>query len=87
MGVEGAMSRKLNHLFAGAAVLGCIAIGSTIAWSNIFAQSGGAYPTRVDFDHAFTDAGAMTRPADTPTNRMKLLEIGLKRLNAVAASQ
>jgi hypothetical protein len=59
----------LTQLLAVFFAVACIAIASTITWSN-FAGSAGApaYVTRADFDRAFADAAAGRR-ASKPTIR------------------
>jgi hypothetical protein len=50
------------HVFLAIVALTCIAIGSTIAWSNIAGSPGArAYVTKADFDQAFADAAAGRR--------------------------
>ena len=53
------------HVFLASVALTCIAIGSTLAWSNI-AGSGGAraYVTKADFDQAFADVAAGRRESE-----------------------
>ena len=53
------------RVFLAIVALTCIAIGSTIAWSNIAASTGArAYVTKADFDQAFADAAAGRRESE-----------------------
>jgi hypothetical protein len=53
------------HVFLAIVAVTCIAIGSTIAWSNIAASTGArAYVTKADFDQAFADAAAGRRESE-----------------------
>jgi hypothetical protein len=63
------MSRVLTQLLAVIFTIACIAIASTIAWSNFVGSAGApAYVTKADFDRAFADA-AVGRRESTPTIR------------------
>lgn len=68
------MSRVLNHIFVVVVAAGCIAIGTTIAWSNL-AGPATAYASKADFDQAFTDAFAGQREL-SPAVREKLRTAG-----------
>ena len=58
------MSRKSIKLFV-AAFVGCLAVGSTIAWSNISRPADGpAYVAMTDVDQP--SAPAVTPPVDIP---------------------
>jgi hypothetical protein len=58
------------HVFLAIVALTCIAIGSTIAWSNIAGSTGArAYVTKADFDQAFADVEAAGRRPNTNVNR------------------
>jgi hypothetical protein len=68
----------------------CVAadIGSSAAWSNVMAPAPGqAQMTRAQFDQAFADAAAASRPGNTPANREKLRNVGWKYLNLPLASK
>src|SRR5580704_16654893 len=70
------------HVFLAIVPLTCIAIGSTIAWSNIAGSTGvRAYVTKVDFDQAFADAAAGQRESE-PTIRQKFRDAALKEVAA-----
>jgi hypothetical protein len=70
------------HVFLAIVALTCIAIGSTIAWSNIAGSTGArAYVTKVDFDQAFADAAAGQRESE-PTIREKFRDAALKEVAA-----
>jgi hypothetical protein len=63
------VSRVLTQLLAVFFAVACIAIASTIAWSNFVGSAGApAYVTRADFDRAFADAAAGRRESK-PTIR------------------
>src|SRR5580704_4949454 len=58
------------QVFLAIVALTCIAIGSTIAWSNIAGSTGArAYVTKADFDQAFADVEAEGRRPNTNVNR------------------
>jgi hypothetical protein len=70
------------HAFLAIVALTCIAIGSTIAWSNIAGSTGArAYVTKADFDQAFADAAAGRRESE-PTIREKFREAAAKEVAA-----
>jgi hypothetical protein len=74
------MSR--SHFFLAIGAVTCIAIGSTIAWSNIAGSTGArAYVTKADFDQAFADAAAGRRESE-PAIREKFLEAAVKEVAA-----
>jgi len=83
------MLRQAVNGFVAAIVLGgAVVVGSDAAWSNVANPAGGrAYMTRADFDQAFADAVAASRPGNTPTNRERLRAIGWKRLSVPMASK
>jgi hypothetical protein len=79
-GKEASMSRL--HVFLAIVALTSIAIGSTIAWSNIAGSTGArAYVTKADFDQAFADAAAGRRESE-PTIREKFREAAAKDVAA-----
>ena len=66
------------HAFLAIVAVTCIAIGSTIAWSNIAGStSTRAYATKADFDQAFADAAAGQRESE-PTIHEKSHEAAAK---------
>ena len=70
------------HVFLAIVAPTCIAIGSTIAWSNIAGSTGArAYVTKADFDQAFADAAAGRRESE-PTIREKFREAAAKEVAA-----
>jgi hypothetical protein len=70
------------HFFLTIVAVTCIAIGSTITWSNIAGSTGPrAYVTKADFDQAFADAAAGRRESE-PTIREKLREAAAKEVAA-----
>jgi hypothetical protein len=70
------------HAFLAIVGVTCIAIGSTIAWSNIGGSTGvRAYVTKADFDQAFADASAGRRESE-PTIREKFREAAAKEVAA-----
>jgi len=76
------MLRQLvSGVMAAIALGGVLVIGSSVAWSNTAGPVGGAYTTRAEFDQAFADAVAASRPGNTPANRERLREMGWKRLH------
>jgi hypothetical protein len=82
------MLRQLINGFVAAIALGGAVVGSSAAWSNTADPVGGrAYMTRAEFDQAFADAAAASRPGNTPANRERLRNIGWKRLNLPIASK
>jgi len=82
------LRQLINGLLAAIALGGVVIVSSGVAWSNIAGPvDGRAYATRADFDQAFADAVAASRPGNTPAQREKLREIGWKRLNAPIASK
>ncbi len=68
------MSRVLNHIFVVVVAAVCIAIGTTIAWSNL-AGPAPSYASKADFDQAFADAFAGQREL-SPAVREKLRSAG-----------
>ncbi len=83
------MRNKFETILVAGVAVGCIAIGSTVAWSNIATPGDGdaymtqAYMTPGDFNNAFTDVAAAARPENTPANREMLRAIGWKRINGL----
>jgi hypothetical protein len=70
------------HVFLAIVAVTCIAIGSTIAWSNIAGSTGArAYVTKADFDRAFADAAAGRRESE-PTIRERFREAAAKEVAA-----
>ena len=83
------MLRQVISGFTAAIALGgVVLVGSTAAWSNVAGPADGrAYVTRAEFDQAFADAVAASRPGNTPATRERLRNIGWKRLNVPIASK
>jgi hypothetical protein len=82
------VSRQLTKGFVVAIALGGAVASSSFAWSNTAEPVGGrAYATRTEFDQAFADAAAASRPGNTPTNRERLRNVGWKRLIPPLASR
>ncbi len=81
------MSRQFIHARTAIIALGCVVLGSTVAWSNLAAPADShafvsyAFTTKVNFDQVFADASALSRPDNTPVNREKLRNAGWKRIN------
>jgi hypothetical protein len=72
------------HVFLTIVAVTCIAIGSTIAWSNIAGSTGPrAYVTKANFDQAFADAAAGRRESE-PTIREKFREAAAKEVAATS---
>ena len=76
------MVRKLVVVAVTVLALGCVAIGSSNAFSSIADAASGMAFSKVDFDQTFTAVGAALRPENTPTNREKLRAAGWKLLQA-----
>ncbi len=75
------MVRKLVGIAVAVVAMGCVAIGSSNAFSSIAdGASGMVVMTKIDFDQAFAAAGAISRPENTPTNRERLRAAGWKLL-------
>jgi len=82
------MSRYLKNLGMSLIALACVAIGSTIAVSNIATTANGeAFVTKVNFDQTFADIEAAPRPGNTAANREKLREAGWKRIMVLQSSK
>ena len=82
------LRQRINGLLAAIALVGGVIVSSGVAWSNIAGPADGrAYTTRADFDQAFADAAAASRPGNTPTHREKLCAIGWKHLNGPLAGK
>jgi hypothetical protein len=70
------------HVVLAIVAVTCIAIGSTIAWSNIAGSTGArTYVTKADFDQAFADAAAGRRESE-PTIRERFREAAAKEVAA-----
>jgi hypothetical protein len=70
------------HVFLAIVALTCIAIGSSLAWSNIGGSGGGrAYVTKADFDQAFAEVAAAQRESE-PIISEKFREAAAKRVAA-----
>jgi hypothetical protein len=88
-GKEASVLRQLINGFMTVIAL-CLAVGlgSSVAWSNVVGPATGQpYVTRADFDQAFADAAAASRPGNTPANRERLRNVGWKSLNLPLASK
>ena len=80
------MSRTILNALGGVfAVAAVVAIGTTVAWSNIVEPAGRAYANKAEFDQAFVDASAPSRLANTAANREKLRDLGWKQFKATVA--
>jgi hypothetical protein len=75
------MSRILSPVIVVIAALACVAIGSTVALSNIAVSGSPAYVTKADFDRAFADAASGLRDTK-PTIREKYRDASWNFLKA-----
>jgi hypothetical protein len=75
------LARILTPVFVAVIALGCVAIGSTVAMSNIAVSAAPAYVTKADFDRAFADAASGLRDTK-PTLREKYRDASWNFLKA-----